>query len=143
MRNSIIPAVFVIFRRGDTMLVGRRLGAWGNGLLCLPGGHVEKGESFSEAAIREVREEVGLEILPENLIPCHIMNRNNAEGDERIDTYFFVDSWVGEPVNNEPNKCSELMWISARELPDDVVPILSMAVDRIKDGLFYSEDWLK
>lgn len=143
MRNSIIPAVFVIFRRGDAMLVGRRLGAWGSGLLCLPGGHVEKGESFSQAAIRESVEEVGLVVLPENLKPCHLMNRTNAEGEERIDAYFFVDVWSGEPVNNEPEKCSELLWVPVHDLPADIVPILKLGIERIQKGLFYSEDRIR
>lgn len=32
------------------------------------GGHVDKGEDYQEAAIREIKEEVGIEIIPEDLI---------------------------------------------------------------------------
>ena len=141
MRHTIIPAVFILFRRGDTILVGRRLGGWGSGLLCPPGGHVERGESFSAAAIREALEEVGVEIDAKDLKPFHIMSRNNSEGHERIDVCFSVDVWRGEFVNREPLKCSELVWLDEAALPDDVVPLFRMVLERGRAGILYSEDW--
>lgn len=141
MRSTIIPAVFILFRRGNTILMGRRLGGWGSGLLCPPSGHVEQGESFSDAAIREALEEVGIEIAPESLKPFHIISRNNSEGHERIDVYFTVDSWSGEFVNKEPDKCSELVWVPLDTLSDDTVPIARTCIERGLKGLFYSEDW--
>jgi len=141
MKNMIIPAVFVIFRREQKILVGRRLGVWGSGLLCFPGGHVEAGESFKMAAVREMKEEVGLDILAQSLIPFHIMSRRNEKGQERIDVYFAIDSWVGEPINNEPEKCSELLWVPVDDLPKDLVSILVDALSFSSQGIFYSENW--
>ena len=40
---------------------------WLNNKYSVPGGHVEIGESFEEAIIREVKEETGLEIVPKRL----------------------------------------------------------------------------
>ena len=137
----IIPAVFVVFRREQKILVGRRLGAWGSGLLCLPGGHVEAGESFKMAAVREMKEEVGLDISAQNLIPFHIMSRRNEEWQELIDVYFAIDSWGGEPINNEPEKCSELLWVPVDDLPKDLVSILVDALNFSSQGIFYSENW--
>lgn len=34
----------------------------------LPGGHVERGESFVDAVVREMKEEAGLEILDPRLV---------------------------------------------------------------------------
>ncbi|TWP37717.1 NUDIX domain-containing protein [Leekyejoonella antrihumi] len=46
-------------RRDNLLLLTRRED---NGLWCLPGGGVDAGESWAEAAVREVREETGLDI---------------------------------------------------------------------------------
>lgn len=140
--HALIPAVFVIFRRGESILLARRLGGWGSGLLCPPGGHVEPGESFFAAAIREVCEEVGIQLDVKKLIPYHIMHRKNTEGQERIDMYFVVENWQGEPVNKEPHKCSELLWVSQNHLPVDCVPIFKQGFELGMKGVMYSEDWL-
>ena len=42
------------------VLVQKRVKYWTG--ITFPGGHVEKGESFTDSAVREVKEETGLEI---------------------------------------------------------------------------------
>lgn len=51
----------VVLRGGAVLLVKRGKGA-AQGLWSLPGGHVDKGETAMQAAIREVREETGLAV---------------------------------------------------------------------------------
>jgi 8-oxo-dGTP pyrophosphatase MutT (NUDIX family) len=50
---------------GQRLLLTRRAD---NGQWCLPGGHMEPGESAAEACAREVREETGLEVRVTRLI---------------------------------------------------------------------------
>ena len=40
--------------------------------ICFPGGHIEIGESFTACAIREIKEETGLDI--NNPVLCGIVN---------------------------------------------------------------------
>lgn len=51
-----------IVTQAGHVLLGTRGQEYGHGLLCTPGGFVEKGETISEARIRELREETGLKV---------------------------------------------------------------------------------
>ena len=47
---------WLLIRRSATVIAPRRI--------CFPGGHIEAGESDGEAAVREMREELGVAIEP-------------------------------------------------------------------------------
>lgn len=96
--------------------------AFGEGLLCFPSGHLERGESVVEGVIREAREEIGLIVEPSTVRLLHVLHRADAAGDDRIGFFFEADQWNGEPANCEPDKCSELVWVDPDHLPDDVIP---------------------
>ena len=49
----------VIQNEKGEILIGKRTGSHAP-LYSIPGGHLEQGETFEEAAIKEVREETGL-----------------------------------------------------------------------------------
>jgi 8-oxo-dGTP diphosphatase len=61
-----IVAVFVFIQKGKSILLVRQ--NYGRRYWSLPGGVMEKGESIEQAAIREVREETGLDIYLGRLI---------------------------------------------------------------------------
>jgi 8-oxo-dGTP diphosphatase len=67
--NERVTAAGVLFEdeRGHVLVLRRGKGVPESGRLGLPGGSVEAGESPSEAAIREVREEIGVAIAPGRL----------------------------------------------------------------------------
>jgi ADP-ribose pyrophosphatase YjhB (NUDIX family) len=60
--NSLVPAAsaIVVDSEGDILLIRRS----DNELWSIPGGRMEIGESLSEAAMREVREETGIHARP-------------------------------------------------------------------------------
>ena len=64
MRHPGIPTgVHVLLERGGEVLLMRRAGTgFFDGLYSLPGGHVEEGESLRATAVREMREELGIEL---------------------------------------------------------------------------------
>jgi 8-oxo-dGTP diphosphatase len=112
-RYASIVDVHVILRRGTRILLLRRTGdAWASGQLCLPSGHLEEGESILGAAVRETREETGIVLDPATL--QHVLSihqRNPGTSHARIGFAFQPRTWDGEPVNAEPHKHSELVWV--------------------------------
>ena len=86
-------------RRGEEVLLVRQQGAddpapsW-----ALPGGVVEPGERLTEALIREVREETGLELIDPGplLYAVHAARDNSAEGHQTLAFVFAVAEWRGE-----------------------------------------------
>jgi ADP-ribose pyrophosphatase YjhB (NUDIX family) len=60
-RNPV-PGVVVLIDREGCVLLGKRRGGFGAGKWGLPQGYIEFGEDFITAAIREVKEEAGLNV---------------------------------------------------------------------------------
>jgi NAD+ diphosphatase len=70
------PAVIVAVINANRILLTRSVG-WSHPYWGLIAGHVKTGESAEEAAIREVREEVGLELFDLRLLKTYpLKNRN-------------------------------------------------------------------
>lgn len=66
-RNPL-PGVVVLVEREGTVLLGKRRGGFGAGAWGLPQGYVEFEEDFLSAAIREVKEETGLDVEVRSII---------------------------------------------------------------------------
>ncbi len=80
--NSLVVAVSAVVanERGEILLQKRT----DNELWGLPGGAMDLGESVSQAVVREVREETGLEVQPTGLVgiysdPGHAIAYANGE----------------------------------------------------------------
>lgn len=61
--------VIVQNEEGKIAFVLRKNIDWMNGYYGLPSGKTEKNESFIAGAIREAKEEIGIDVQPENVIP--------------------------------------------------------------------------
>lgn len=136
-RFTVIPAAYVLLRRADEVLLQLRAGTgyadghWAAGAA----GHVERGESVIQAAVREAREELGVEVAPEDLVFLTVEHRtgDGAAVDERVDFFFACSRWGGEPRLLEP-KAADLRWFRIDALPDPVVPHERIVLDRWRNG---------
>jgi 8-oxo-dGTP diphosphatase len=138
MRSRFVVAVHLFFLRDDRVLLLRRLNTgWGDGSYSVPAGHVDAGETVTEAAVREAREEIGVSLRPQDVRVVHVMNRKSD--DERIDFFLLVESWTGEIVNQEPDKCDDLRWFPVLSLPGNLISYVREGLENSRKGVLYSE----
>ena len=69
----------------NEVLVQRRVKYWCG--ITFPGGHVEDGESFYDSAVREVKEETGLDV--KNLKYCGCVHWHNTETNDKYIVLFY------------------------------------------------------
>jgi 8-oxo-dGTP diphosphatase len=136
-------ASFMIFRDQDKIaFLLRENTNWMNGRYGLPAGKVEPGESASQAAIREAKEELDVDIDPHDLKHLLTVYRTgHTPGEDRpwIDTIFEVTAWQGELRNAEPHKHGELAWFEPDNLPDNLTPYVEFFLSKIAAGHRYAE----
>ena len=139
-RYASVVDVHVILRRGGRILLLRRAGdTYASGQLCLPSGHMEEGESVLAAAVRETLEETGITLNPGTL--RHVLSihqRNPGARHARIGFAFTPRTWDGEPVNTEPHKHSELVWVLPSALPPDTVDYAAAVITAVEHGLTFT-----
>ena len=139
-RFRLIPAVHVFVSDGDSLLLLRRANTgYEDGKLSVPAGHVDGGESVTQAASRELREELGIEVGPHDLRFVHVMHRRKEGEEERVDFFLSCVRWAGEIENAEPSKCSELVWQAVDDLPNDTIPYVRSAIEKASAGISFSE----
>jgi len=136
-RFVVVPAAYVYLLRDAEVLLLRRAGTgFMDGHWAGAAGHVEEGESAPAAAVREVGEEVGVDVRPSDLMPLCAMHRRHSEApvDQRVDFFFACRRWRGEPRRLEVDKSDALGWFPLDALPEPVVPHERVVLDRLAAG---------
>jgi 8-oxo-dGTP pyrophosphatase MutT (NUDIX family) len=139
-RFTSIADAHVILRRDGKILLLRRAGnVYASGQLCLPSGHLEQGENILQTAIRETREETGIALDPATLrFVLSIHQRNPGTTHTRLGFVFEPGQWHGEPVNNEPAKCSGFVWADPARPPADTVEYTYAVLHAINSGATFA-----
>lgn len=141
MKHKVIPASFMIMQRGDgkILLLKRYKTKWRSGWWSLPAGHGEKGESFLQSAIRETKEEVGVDVQAKDVTFSHINDSPSEEEDtERASFYFICRDWSGEPFNAEPHKASEIGWFDIDDMPEKTIKHVRESIIHSFNSKYYS-----
>jgi 8-oxo-dGTP diphosphatase len=135
-RHLTRTAVFVILEKDNKIFFLRRANTgWADGMLTIPAGHVDKGDSVKEAAVKETKEEALVDVKAEDLEFVHV----DYIRDEYVNFYFKAQKWEGEPELGEPHLASEAVWIDKNNLPEDVTPQLKRLFQQIDQSSFFSE----
>ena len=126
----ILPGSVVIIsnEQNEILMQKRHDGFWG-----LPGGLMDLGESFEEAAIREVFEETGLEI--HNLKLLHVFSGADhylkvANGDELYSvTAVYYTSDINGEMKIDYSESAALQYFSIDDLPQGISREYKMFID--------------
>jgi 8-oxo-dGTP diphosphatase len=125
-RNPL-PAVILVVRREDRLLIARRASPPAMGELCLPGGFVDLGESPLDAARRELKEETGLTGGSFRLVAS---DRDVTDYGSVVLFVYSVDEWHGSPMALDD--ASELMWMKLEDVPPLAFGAHDRAVEMLK-----------
>lgn len=136
-----LASYLILERDGKILMMLRANTGYMDGMYQMPSGHIEQNEYPMETMIREAKEEVGIDLKPEDLEfihTCYRINKGDATSDW-INFYFKATKWKGEVVNAEPEKCDGLLWVPMDALPENTVDVVKQAVEHIRKGLPLSQ----
>lgn len=104
-------AIAALVRDGSLLLAHRHPARrWYPDCWDLVGGHVERGESPTDAVLRECREEIAVEVS--ELWPVEV-----KIDDPSLRAHaFLVTRWIGEPMNAAPEEHDALNWFSSDQI---------------------------
>jgi ADP-ribose pyrophosphatase YjhB (NUDIX family) len=116
--NSVVPSTTAVVtdEQHRIALIRRR----DNDLWALPGGGMELGESIIDAAVREVKEETGLDVEVTGLIgvytnPNHVMAYTDGEVRQQFSLCFTTRLLGGDLLAD--SESTDIAWIPARDIP--------------------------
>jgi 8-oxo-dGTP diphosphatase len=116
-----VGVAILLWNEEGQLLMGKRKASHGAGSWSVPGGHIDFGETPREACIREVEEEIGVE-LDEVLVLQEYPYNNTifSEGKQYITLWFcgmLSDDQVSQIRTVEPDKCEEWIFCDTENLP--------------------------
>jgi 8-oxo-dGTP diphosphatase len=109
-------AAGLVFRKGRLLITQRPAGVHLAGLWEFPGGKREPGESFEECLVRELREELAMDVAVEHLVE----DITHTYSEKTVRICFYRCCWL----RHEPQtiECADLKWVCASEMKNYPFP---------------------
>ena len=127
----------IIQNKEGKILIGKRKGSH-SPYYSIPGGHLENGETFEAAAIKEVWEETGLTLLnPKVFCVTNNLRTYNEEKKHYVSINLFSNQYEGQPELKEPHKSEMWMWCDPTDLPQPHFDASETAVACYLNNKFY------
>ena len=120
--KCLITNICLVYKDDKILVQERTKNDWPG--ITFPGGHVNKGENFNDAVIREVKEETGLTLLKPVL--CGIEEyKTTGDEDRYIMLYYKCNKFKGRIKSSDEGK---VYWLKRKDLKKKE---LSLDLDRI------------
>src|SRR5262245_58925531 len=131
----VVVACVLLSPDGSILLAKRPEGRTLAGLWEFPGGKVEPGEEPEAALLRELEEELGVRLRPENLVPLTSIDYPYPDFDLVMPLYL-CEAWDGEITAREDQ---ELVWTRPDQLDRYAMPPADEPLKRTLAGLLQSK----
>ncbi|MGW4826658.1 NUDIX hydrolase [Amycolatopsis japonica] len=134
--NSVVPSVTVVVRdsAGRLLLIHKV----DNDLWALPGGGHDAGERITDTAVREVKEETGVDVEILRLVgtytdPRHVMAYDDGEVRQQF-SLCFEGRWLGGTPREDGTETKAARWIAPNEMEHlNIHPSMRLRIDHALD----------
>lgn len=119
-----VAALALVDADGLVLMHRRRKSSMHGGLWEFPGGKLEAGESYSSATVREIREELGIDLSSQSLVEVGVAENIPGQGDQArtiVIRLFMAREWIGQVQCLEGE---EIAWFAPEQLSGLAMPPL-------------------
>ncbi len=116
IKNCVEVSAALIFRDGKLLITQRRAKSHLGGLWEFPGGKREAGETFEQCLVREIREELGVEISVASLFEEIL----HDYPEKSVHLKFFICKILSDEP--QPLDCAAVKWVAKTELANFEFP---------------------
>jgi 8-oxo-dGTP diphosphatase len=109
----------------------------GEGTWTMPRGKLEYGESFEEGAVRELKEETGMQATKVKVI-C--VENSIAPKAQFVTIGLLAEEFSGDPKVMEPDEIIRWEWFDLNNLPEKIFKPSKYVLERYLDGNFYMKN---
>jgi 8-oxo-dGTP diphosphatase/2-hydroxy-dATP diphosphatase len=116
VKRKIVQTLCIVYKH-PKILLGMKKRGFGKGRWNGFGGKIKDGEDIKEAAIRELKEEAGLDVM--EMEKVGLINFEFVESGELIEVpFFWVKDWNGNPRESDEMKPE---WFHIDEIPYELM----------------------
>jgi len=134
--NSVVPSVTAVVTddQGRILMVHKT----DNNLWALPGGGMDLGESIADAAVRETKEETGVDIEVTGLVgvytnPRHVLAYDDGEVRQQFSLCFTTRNLGGQVRTS--SETSEVQYVAVADLDGlNIHPSMRLRIDHYLEG---------